>query len=182
MSAAIDVLRHEHDAILMALRILDRIAEHAGQGTLAPADAAAFLGFLREFADKCHHGKEEGLLFPAMIEAGLPQQGGPIAVMLHEHEEGRRLVAAMGQATEPTLDPRAFVAAANAYAAHLRAHIEKENTILFPMAEQVVAPGVLEGLTERFEQHEEQVIGHGRHEELHGMLKDLKARYLDATG
>lgn len=182
MSAAIDVLRHEHDAILMALRILDRIAEHAGKGTLAPADAAAFLGFLREFADKCHHGKEEGLLFPAMIEAGLPPQGGPIAMMLNEHEEGRSLVAAMGKASEPALDSKAFVAAANAYSAHLRAHIEKENTVLFPMAEQVVPAEVLDGLTERFEQYEEEVIGHGRHEELHGMLKELKARYIDAAG
>lgn len=179
MSTAIDVLRHEHDAILMALKILDSIADQANKNTIAPADAQNFLGFLREFVDKCHHGKEEGLLFPAMIEAGLPAQGGPLAVMLHEHEEGRALVAAMAKASEPTLDSKSFFDAARDYSAHLRSHIDKENTVLFPMAEQILEPAVLKVLEDGFEQHEEQVIGHGRHEELHAMLKDLKARYLD---
>jgi len=48
-------------------------------------DMHDFIGFLKEFADKCHHGKEEGLLFPALIQAGLPEKGGPIGVMLADH-------------------------------------------------------------------------------------------------
>lgn len=177
MSAAIDDLRHEHDAILMALRILEMLATRATRGDLPVADARDFLGFLREFVDKCHHGKEEGLLFPALIEAGMPTQGGPVQVMLHEHEQGRALVAAMDKASTTQLDPAAFARAAGEYAAHLRAHIEKENAVLFPMAERLIAPAVLETLREGFERHEETVIGHGRHEELHAMLKTLKTRY-----
>ncbi|MGD0266766.1 MAG: hemerythrin domain-containing protein, partial [Candidatus Methylomirabilota bacterium] len=38
---------------------------------------------------QCHHGKEENLLFKTMVDRGFPRQGGPIAVMLHEHETGR---------------------------------------------------------------------------------------------
>jgi len=179
MSAAIDVLRHEHEAILVALQVLERLAERAEQGAADTADIAAFVGFLREFADTCHHGKEEGLLFPAMLAAGLPEQGGPIPVMLHEHEEGRALVAAMDRASQPALDAAAFALAARAYAEHLRAHIRKENEVLFPMAEQIVPAQILAQLHGDFEQHEERVMGHGRHEQLHTMLKDLKARYLD---
>lgn len=65
MSRAIDDLMNEHDAILSALKILRAIAQRvaAGQPTEAE-DIAAFIGFLKEFADKCHHGKEEGILFP----------------------------------------------------------------------------------------------------------------------
>src|SRR3546814_8480944 len=68
VSQATDVLKHEHDAILMALKILDQISGEARQGNATSADVVQFLGFLREFVDTCHHGKEEGLLFPAMIE------------------------------------------------------------------------------------------------------------------
>lgn len=179
MSAAIDQLRHDHDAILLALRILGRMAEQARHGQLAQADAASFITFIREFADTCHHGKEEGHLFPAMIAAGLPSQGGPVAVMLHEHDEGRELVAAMERASATEFDAAAFARAADAYAEQLTAHIAKENNVLFPMAERIIAPERLDDLDARFNQHEEQVIGHGRHEELHQILRDLKARHLD---
>jgi hemerythrin-like domain-containing protein len=180
VSQAIDVLKHEHDAILKALKILDQISDGARQGSAASADVMQFLGFLREFADTCHHGKEEGLLFPAMIEAGLPADGGPISVMLSEHEQGRALVAAMANATEPAMSPAKFSEAATAYAGHMRAHIEKENTVLFPMADRIVAPEVMDGLVSAFDRHEEEVMGSGRHEQLHDMLKDLKAKYLDS--
>jgi hemerythrin-like domain-containing protein len=36
------------------------------------------MGFLKEFADKRHHGKEEGILFPALVEADIPEKGGHI--------------------------------------------------------------------------------------------------------
>lgn len=178
MSAAIEVLRHEHDAILVALQVLDRLADQAEQGSAASDDIADFIGFLREFADTCHHGKEEGLLFPAMIAAGLPETGGPIPVMLQDHAQGRDLVAAMGRASAPLLDAESFARAARAYSEHLRAHIRKENEVLFPMAEQIVPTDILARLHGEFEQHEERVMGHGRHEQLHAMLKDLKARHL----
>jgi hemerythrin-like domain-containing protein len=178
MSHAVDVLRHEHDAILMALRILDRIADEAKDGKIEKADVANFLGFLKEFADKCHHGKEEWLLFPAMIDAGLPAQGGPLSEMLGEHEQGRALVAAMSQASDPELKGDAFAKAATAYSAHLRMHIEKENTVLFPLAERIVDPAILNSLSNEFETHEENVIGHGRHEQLHDILKAMKTKYL----
>jgi hemerythrin-like domain-containing protein len=178
MSPAIDVLRHEHDAILMSLEVLNQIAEEARQGNVTSSDVLSFLDFLREFADKCHHGKEEGLLFPAMIEAGLPKETGPISVMLTEHEQGRTLVAAMAGAVHPEIKPLEFSKAATAYITHLTAHIDKENTVLFPMADRIVAQHVMESLAPAFERHEEEVIGHGRHEQLHDMLKELKSKYL----
>lgn len=178
MSPAIEILKHEHDAILMALDILDQISEEARQGNMKSAEVMRFLGFLKEFSDTCHHGKEEELLFPAMADAGLPADGGPISVMLSEHEQGRALLATMTNAIEPVMSAKIFSEAAMAYAAHMRAHIEKENTVLFPMADNVVSPEVMNGLVSAFERHEEVVMGSGRHEELHDMLKELKMKYL----
>src|SRR5680860_1354935 len=58
-------------------------------------DVQAAIDFIREYADRSHHAKEEDLLFPAMGEAGFPPEGGPVAVMLDEHDEGRAYVTSM---------------------------------------------------------------------------------------
>jgi hemerythrin-like domain-containing protein len=178
MSRAIDDLRHEHDAILSALGILDAlVAKLGGKHPPTGEDLWAFLGFLKEFADTCHHGKEEGILFPALVKAGIPQQGGPIGQMLAEHVQGRSFIKAMEAASGQAVDGTAFATAARGYATLLRSHIAKENDVLFPIAERTLPAPELDGIFERFEQHEETVIGHGRHEELHALLKDLKHRY-----
>lgn len=178
MSKAIEDLRHEHEAILSSLGILDAMVARLG-GANAPtaADLRGFLGFLKEFADKCHHGKEEGILFPALVKAGIPEKGGPVGQMLAEHVEGRKLIAAMDRAISDAVDARAFAAAAGGYGELLRAHIGKEDHVLFPLAEKALTPAQLDVIFDGFEQHEEKVIGHGRHEELHAMLKELKRRY-----
>ena len=162
MSKAIDELVHDHEAILSSLSILDAMVARLGT-TAAPTveDLRGFIGFLKEFADKCHHGKEEGILFPALTGAGMPQQGGPVGVMLSEHVEGRTLIRAMEAAVSGALDGKAFTEAARGYAELLRAHIAKENNVLFPAAERLLAPD-MEAIHAKFQKHEETVIGHGQ--------------------
>ena len=179
MSKAIEDLKHEHEAILSSLKILDQITEDIDKGsTPDKVDLSNFIGFLKEFADKCHHGKEEGMLFPALTNAGIPEKGGPIGVMLSEHVQGRNFIKEMDHATASGPDYKAFAGAARHYSSLLENHIQKENNVLFPMAEKTLDKAQLEQLYKSFEEHEEKVIGHGRHEELHQMLKELKRKYL----
>lgn len=179
MSKAIGELKHEHEAILFSLGILEKIAGAARSGDEWDIkDSRELVGFLKEFADTCHHGKEEGILFPAMEKAGIQGEGGPIGVMLHEHTLGRERIRGMNAALEGRGDRQAFALEAFGYIELLRQHIEKENTVLFPMGEKALSPEILEGLSTRFEDHEERVIGHGRHEELHAMLAEFEKRYL----
>ncbi len=179
MSKAIDELKHDHDAILSSLSILEAMIGKLGTAR-APtaADVQSFIGFLKEFADKCHHGKEEGILFPALTAAGMPAEGGPVGVMLSEHTEGRARIRDMEAAVSSGMDAQALAKAARGYMELLRAHIAKENDVLFPAAEHVLPPGELDAIKGRFVRHEETVIGHGRHEELHAMLGTLKKKYL----
>ena len=95
------------------------------------------LDFFRNFADQCHHFKEEKVLFPAMEEHGIPSEGGPIGMMLTEHEEGRSYVRAMLAAITliESKDEAAIgslLKSAEAYIRLLREHIQKEDEILFP--------------------------------------------------
>ncbi len=178
MSKAMADLINDHDAILSALDIFTRILDKFKvEGTPNPDELLDFIDFLREFADKCHHGKEEGILFPAMIAAGIPDRGGPIGVMMAEHIQGRGYIHNMLEALEEPEDFGKFEKAGRAYIDLLRVHIQKENNILFPMADKVIPPDIMESIYHSFEEHEEKVIGHGRHEELHAMLNGLQIKY-----
>ena len=175
MSKAIDDLKHEHEAILTALQILDSMVVAGKQ--VPREDILEFIGFLKEFADKCHHGKEEGILFPALVNAGMSPESGPVSVMLNEHEQGRKHIQNMESAASDPLDVAGFANAAGQYSALLKEHIQKENEVLFVMAEQMLPAGQLDSIYDAFEQHEEKIIGQGRHEELHQMLNSLRKKY-----
>jgi len=146
---AIDTLMNEHRAIEWVLDGLVGFVEAAVQrGAADRAELARFVEFFREFADACHHGKEEDVLFRAMTDHGFPVNGGPIAVMLHEHAEGRALVGALRQHASGTgaftaEALRALSGTARAFAAVLGAHIQKEDGVLYPMAEQRLPAGAL---------------------------------------
>jgi hemerythrin-like domain-containing protein len=182
---AIQDLRMEHDAVRLTLKVLDRIAQKIErQGSLDnPQHVDQLLEFFVIFVDKCHHGKEEELLFPAMEQAGVARDKGPIGVMLREHELGRECVQKMKtafsriKAGEP-LAAKDFVSVAYAYISLLNQHIDKENNVLFPMAERQLSEATQADLSKGFERIEEQKIGVGKHEEFHKMIDQLENAYL----
>jgi hemerythrin-like domain-containing protein len=136
MTSPTDVLRNEHRVILRALVLLEVAAGRLSGGQpLRDGLWDELLDWLRAFADRNHHAKEEQHLFPALGEAGVPTQGGPVSVMLDEHAEGRELLQAM--AAGPV---GRRVEAARRYGQLLRDHIDKENGVLLPLAETVLNP------------------------------------------
>jgi len=179
MDTATAVLRKEHEAILKMLAVTEEVARRLEGGEqTAPETLANLLEFFRLFADKCHHGKEEDLLFPQLEKKGMPRAGGPIAVMLAEHNQGRALIRQMAQAADaysrqPEKAGPAWAEAARGYTSLLRAHIEKENHVLFFMAERMLTPSEQAELAEGFEKIEVEKMGAGTHERLHAMMADL---------
>ena len=184
MAYASSDLVQEHEGILFGLKILEKMASmieshNATRDSSPPReDLAGMVDFLKLFADKCHHGKEEGLLFPALEAAGVRRDGGPIGQMLAEHVEGRRLIAAMADALDAGPDLPAFAAAARRYIDLLRAHIGKENGVLFPLADRALPAAIQSELLEKFEKHELVAMGPGTHERLHGELGRFERKYL----
>lgn len=182
MSHALDDLRQEHDAILFALDILDHMVARIDAGQpVDPQQIGSLLAFLHEFADACHHGKEEGLLLPALLDAGLSRDTEPLRRMLDEHARGRMLVQRMRDTALPMLRGPAFAAAARDYAALLRGHIAHEHEVLFPLAEARLSTSQLDNLFDAFAIHESEVIGSGRHEALHEMLGALGEKFSGAA-
>lgn len=155
---ATTVLVEEHAIIERALDVAEAAVARLRVGQDIPDGYAAWLiDFICQFADGCHHHKEEGVLFPLLEARGVPKQGGPIGCMLHEHELGRDLVRRMKGASQATpFDKARFADALEDYAALLRQHIFKENNVLFLMAERVLTPADDEQAIERYRQIEPQ--------------------------
>lgn len=183
MEYASEDLRKEHEGILFGLNILDKMVEQLKSGSATnKEDYVQMVDFLRLFADKCHHGKEEGLFFPALEQAGIPRENGPIGQMLIEHELGRKYIQEMTAALAgDKMDDQAFSTAAENYAELLRAHIQKENMVLFAMGDKILAPALQKKLLDEFEHFEETVMGPGIHDQLHAMLDSFEKKYLQGA-
>jgi len=134
----------EHRVIERTITALTAYARMVARGSDLPRqDLARFVSFLRDYADTHHHGKEEDILFRSMADHGMPVEGGPLAVMLAEHTEGRRLTAALaelaaGDAPWDSEHRRQLLLTATGYARLLRDHIQKEDRILYPMAHNML--------------------------------------------
>lgn len=179
---SVEALKHEHRVIERGLAVLGAIVHRLEHGESVPADKVqALLDFFRTFADRCHHGKEEGLLFPQLEGKGIPCEGGPIGVMLYEHDEGRAFVRQMTEEANNLSDPAAreqFVQAAHGYIGLLRQHIDKEDNVLFQMAENVLSEDDDRQLADAFERHEREEIGEGVHERFHQLIHELEHDFL----
>jgi hemerythrin-like domain-containing protein len=186
MTTATATLRKEHEAILQMLEAAEEVSHKIDSGkTVNPEILSGLLEFLRVFADRCHHGKEEDYLFPKLEEKGFPHHAGPIAVMLNEHDQGRALIreiaaAGEGYARADKEAGKRWSEAARAYAALLREHIRKENEILFVMAERALSPAEQEELSRDFEKVELEKLGAGTHERLHALMENLCAEIFGA--
>jgi hemerythrin-like domain-containing protein len=182
METPTEILKHEHQMILMVLDAAEREAQRIqASGQVQVELVEEMLDFFRTFADRCHHAKEEKLLFVRMEQRGMPVQGGPIAVMLQEHDEGRRRLAAVSDALPGAEegDPAAIASVRSnllAYVRLLRAHIDKEDHVLYPMADRLFSPADQDELGQAFERVEREEIGAGVHEKYHELAHTLAER------
>ena len=162
-------LRHEHEIILRALMVLERAADRLAAG--APVDEAALgelVALIRLFADTCHHGKEEDLLFPLLQDKGV---GTVLRVFLDDHVEGRGYLATLAGGAPAA----ARAAAARKYVGLLRDHIQRENEVLFPMADDVLGHEEHAALARGYAEVEARVVGPGGHDPLLATLDRLEA-------
>lgn len=182
-----DILKREHRVIEKGLDVLEQLASDASSGKGIRRDIAEkVLDFMATFADKCHHAKEENLLFVELERHGLPRDGGPIGVMLAEHEQGRALRRTMLEALQRIESDATtavqFSETAYAFVNLLRDHIFKEDNVLYRMAEQILTDADDARLVEAFERAEQESVGAGVHEHYHKMIHELLQEVMSPKG
>lgn len=179
----VEILMQEHRVIEVALNCLEAMVQEAdGKKRLEREPAEQIIDLVRNFADRCHHGKEEDRLFPAMVAKGMLSEGGPIGVMLVEHNMGRQFVAQMAANIEAAANGDAtalqvFSEAAYGYINLLREHIQKEDRILFPMADRFLNDEDQQNLLAEFARVESDHMGAGTHERYLKIAETLAAKY-----
>jgi len=159
------VMVDEHKLILRMIALVERNTELLEQGKFRNwqfyLDA---VDFIRNYADRFHHAKEEDVLFIELIENGMPEKQSPIEAMHMEHDQGRAYVRALEEAAQNALDGetgQSAIIAENAkgYAALLRGHIEKEDEILYPLAERVLPEEVRARMLDAYDRAEAMTPG-----------------------
>jgi len=174
----IEVLKGEH-------RVIESVLESMERAAARPAVDMAFfrdaIDFLRNFADGCHHAKEEDQLFPRLESLGVPRDGGPIGCMLDEHTQGRaliqRMIAALDQIERGVLGAADDLrAAAGLYIGLLRKHIWKEDHVLFEMANRALSHDARRDLVAAFDSAEEAKGGMARHQQYIELASRLHVR------
>jgi hemerythrin-like domain-containing protein len=178
---ASEVLKSEHRGIERMLKVLEGEAARIEAGERVNVEMMEQgIDFLRNFADQCHHTKEEKELFPAMAKAGVPTEGGPIGVMLEDHVQGRAHIRGMSEALEAYRQgdeaaAKRLAGSIRAYTELLTGHIWKEDNVLFAMADEVLPDSIQAELVASFDRIESEHMGEGVHERYHQMLDDLEA-------
>jgi len=154
----IDRLKSEHEIIQSALLVLQKITIDTTQASLLVhlSDIDKLVDFFIQFADKWHHGKEEDLLFPALEEIGISKKGGPIGVMLNEHDQGREFVRGIKESLvtfnlDQAEGTASFLHHAQGFIHMLTQHIEKENNVLFAMAKSHLSIATQKELENKFD-------------------------------
>ena len=176
---ATDILKHEHQVILLVIGAAEKEVALIGKtGRIHAQTVREMADFLKNFVDRCHHTKEEKHLFALMHERGMPLDVGPLAVMLHEHEQGRGHVRAVAEAVAGKDEPSAAAIGRvkdnlSAYAELLRAHIDKEDHVLYPMADRLLSAADQKVLVEAFDRVESEEMGEGVHEKYHAWIETL---------
>lgn len=188
MAKVIEVLMDEHRLIEQVLGSLETYALEIEAGLAVERPVVAdYAAFFRGFADACHHGKEEDILFQRLIERGMPRETGPLAVMLHEHQLGRRHVGVLRQVGEGTtplgvVERQSVLENASGFVPLLRAHILKEDRILYPTATRILTGSELEAMEEAFGKFEAQWRADGNYDRLQRLAETLRATFRPDPG
>ena len=174
-----DFLIAEHELIERVMEVLKNELEHLTEGELDAVRLERALDFLLEFGDKIHNVKEEQALFPLMAERGLPVQGGPIGVMLAEHEAERELLgkmlARLPTITEASEDERAEMKREGLAYLQVRAeHIWKENDVLYMMGRRIFTDDDNQALLAKFDEIDLAHYGEGAHERFRELVEEIE--------
>lgn len=147
-------MKYLMDEHVHILKVADRAEDVCGDlsegADLDKEFVVGFIDFIRNYADKFHHAKEEDMLFVEMGKPGVELHCNPVEQMLLEHDEGRELIAGIEDGLKRE-DVEKITSNMESYIGLIRDHIGKEDNVLYRMADEVLGEEVLEKMYDDFE-------------------------------
>lgn len=181
-----DMLDEEHRNIETVVAMLPMLIQVIEAGRRVEAGLfREIVEFMRTFADRCHHGKEEALLFPVLAHKGVPVAGVSLGALAQDHQQGRALISGLAEAAPACARGDAVAAASLVRNLHGIAelyphHIWKEDYLLFPMMNMVLDADDEEELVEKFI-HADATMGHDTDGRFDQVALDLESQVLQAS-
>jgi hypothetical protein len=170
-----DILMAEHRVMEKVLAVLvgeaKKVVDRDTHAEEAEGRIVKSLDFFETFMDRCHNMKEEKVLFPKLEQGGIPEEGGPIGVMLLEHEKEREFLKTIKGSFDKN-QPESVLEHSKGFEELLKDHVWKEDNTLYPMGKKVLSEGDSEKLVSGFDRIEKD-LGKGIHEKYHGLAEML---------
>lgn len=181
---ATEILVDEHRLITRALSALETATNRLKTGEnvyLRFFTGSAF--FMNGFTETFHHNKEEEVLFPALVAVGLSKESDPMATLLADHTESRRLTGLLQQMMERYRagDEKArdgIIENAKRLTCLHRQHMESEDSILYPMAEELISAQEKHRIGAAFSRVEFSKFGENMQETYQGLVERLEKESL----
>lgn len=185
MNTSIEIMVEEHKYIKRLLKVARQASLNIfNGGEVDIVDFEDMIDFVRNFADKHHHGKEEKFLFAEMIN-----HLGPLADklithgMLVEHDLGRLYMneahEALDKVREGDLESKLdLVANVMGYVYLLNRHIDKEDSVVYTFAERQMPKEVMDQVNKDSNKFEEEALEKGTQKYYMEMLERLEVKYL----
>jgi hemerythrin-like domain-containing protein len=179
MNTATKNLENDHVNILRLIDVMEKMLLIKSKNT---EHFEKTVNLIKSYADGLHHAKEENLLFPLMVKRGFSREQGPIAVMLHDHAEGRDYVKGMTEGISGYKKGNEDALAKiyenmQGYIILLRNHIGKENNVLFRMADKALSESDQQELLKEFAKVENEGVCGGRLKECITAIEKLESVY-----
>jgi hemerythrin-like domain-containing protein len=156
MSKPTEILSNDHKKVLEKLKVMEQTIKDLKspnvKNTLLDLE-----GFFKKEVE-LHFKKEEEALFPE-IEKFIPREGGPVGVMLMEHEDLYRYKDNLFKGVDLLLKDENSKEAlvlikenGTSYINLLREHIFKEDNMLFMMADMHLEENQIKEIMKKFEE------------------------------
>jgi hemerythrin-like domain-containing protein len=170
--APADLLKGEHHVIHAVLDALEQVSAEVAAGRPVDADFwRRVVDFVENFVDRCHHQKEEQVLFPLLLGRARSERVGPIVALKHEHVEGRALKDSLCHAANGH-DPKALVQAAETYIRLLREHMASEEQGPFEMDRKITDRRQAR-MRDEFARVEEETLGVGGYDRYLDLAEEI---------
>lgn len=170
------LLMIEHRLIEKMLALAERKAAAMTEESCDPVFVDAVVDFIKTYADRTHHGKEEDILFAELGGKRLDDACARImAELIDEHRQAREKVARIAElnASLRRGDRNAVPGIAQTIAwlaSFYPAHIKKEDDIFFPDTEKYFSAAELDEMLRRFQDFDRQMI----HEKYRNLFESLR--------
>ncbi len=177
-------LKKEHETISLMLTLLEKFSEKIqNREGIRGDDIERLFEGMYTFTYRCHHLKEETVLFPVLKQIGLPKQYRSVDEILEAHDLGRsyaeRLSWGIAQyRADPQKDALPVVRHAKRYINFLNKEMEQEDHILFSLVDAALSAEKEAEMIKAFDRVEQENLGEDKGNAIHRLLDELSEVYL----